>query len=287
MLHDEARKLGYRVSDRKLAAAPTVLPDRGRCRSRRQVLARSLRGVRCGSRTAPKRSSRASSAGSCWGWLAQQRHRVSAFVTPGEMAHREALEGEVRDIEYASVPVGRLSRASDRDRGAGSGLVRRAQDGLHDPRAGRPAVPARSASRTSRPACRSRMRRCTGIRRDRAGRYAVAEQRRARHILIQKRAATPLHRSGAPAGLLAACRPERDFAKLARENSDDPGSKSEGESWAGAGREACVAPFAVPALFAAAGAGERARRDTIRAAHHPARGSASGDAALSFDEGAQ
>jgi peptidyl-prolyl cis-trans isomerase D len=164
------------------------------------------------------------------------------------MAHREALEGEVRDIEYATVPVADfLARAvvTAEQVAAWYGEhkteymtpelvdLQYLQISLADIAAG-VQVTDEALHRYYDEVAPER--------------YAVAEQRRARHILIETGSDGAASKRRA-AGLLARLQAGEDFAKLARENSDDPGSKSEGGELGWAGREAYVAPFA-DALFA-------------------------------------
>ncbi len=81
-----------------------------------------------------------------------------------------------------------------------------------------------------------------------AERYASAERRRARHILIE--AGTDDAAAKAKAEKLAEeARGGADFAALASQNSDDPGSKGQGGDLGWATRDSFVAPFA-EALFA-------------------------------------
>jgi peptidyl-prolyl cis-trans isomerase D len=84
-------------------------------------------------------------------------------------------------------------------------------------------------------------------------RYVSTERRRARHILIEAGADDAAAR-GKAEQLATRAKGGEDFATLASENSDDPGSKAQGGDLGWATRESFVAPFS-EALFAMA-AGE-------------------------------
>ncbi len=81
-----------------------------------------------------------------------------------------------------------------------------------------------------------------------AERYATAERRRARHILVESASDDAAAKARADK-LAAEATGGADFAALAAANSDDPGSKGQGGDLGWATRESFVAPFA-DALFA-------------------------------------
>ena len=240
----QAHKLGYRVSDRKLAETvyqiEALQVDGKFSRDRYAALLRQQ------NRTETQFESQLREelqVGELTNGIA-----VSAFVTPGEVARREALEGETRDVEYATVPVaGFLARAvvtpEQVDTWYGehkteyttpeSVDLQYLQASLADVAAGVQVTDEALHKYYDEIA---------------PERYTVAEQRRARHILIETGSDGAAAKQRA-AGLLARVQAGEDFAKLARENSDDPGSKGEGGELGWAGREAYVGPFA-DALFA-------------------------------------
>ena len=240
----QAHKLGYRVSDRKLAETvyqiEALQVDGKFSRDRYAALLRQQ------NRTETQFESQLREelqVGELTNGIA-----VSAFVTPGEVARREALEGETRDVEYATVPVADfLARAvvtpEQVDTRYGehkteyttpeSVDLQYLQASLADVAAGVQVTDEALHKYYDEIA---------------PERYTVAEQRRARHILIETGSDGAAAKQRA-AGLLARVRGGEDFAKLARENSDDPGSKGEGGELGWAGREAYVGPFA-DALFA-------------------------------------
>ncbi len=80
-----------------------------------------------------------------------------------------------------------------------------------------------------------------------AERYVSAERRRARHILIETGSDDAAALAKAEA-IAKRAQGGEDFATLAEQNSDDPGSKSQGGELGWATRESFVAPFA-DALF--------------------------------------
>jgi peptidyl-prolyl cis-trans isomerase D len=244
LMLQQAHKLGYRVSDRKLAETvyqiEALQVDGKFSRDRYAALLRQQ------NRTETQFESQLRDelqVGELSSGIA-----VSAFVTPGEVARREALEGETRDIEYATVPVADfLARTvvTPAQVSAWYGEhkteymtpesvdLQYLQISLADVAAGVQVTDEALRKYYDEVA---------------AERYAVAEQRRARHILIETGADGAASKRRA-AELLARVQAGEDFAKLARENSDDPGSKSAGGELGWAGREAYVAPFA-DALFA-------------------------------------
>lgn len=88
-----------------------------------------------------------------------------------------------------------------------------------------------------------------------AGRYTVAEERRARHILIAadkdaNAEAKAKAKAKAEKLLADARRPGSDFADLAKKNSDDSGSAAQGGDLDFAGRGAMVAKALEDAVFA-------------------------------------
>jgi peptidyl-prolyl cis-trans isomerase D len=244
LMLQQAQKLGYRVSDRKLAETlyqfEALQVDGKFSRDRYAALLRQQGRTEA---QFERQLREDLEVGEITNGIA-----VSAFTTPGEVARREALEGEVRDVEHATVPLADfLSRAvvtpdqvakwyADHkteymtpesvdlqyleiklaDVAAGVAVSEEALHKYYDEVA--------------------------------AERYTTAEERRSRHILVETGNDADAAKKRAEA-LLARVKAGEDFAKLARENSDDPGSKSAGGELGWAGREAYVAPFA-EALFA-------------------------------------
>jgi peptidyl-prolyl cis-trans isomerase D len=80
-------------------------------------------------------------------------------------------------------------------------------------------------------------------------RFQTAEERRARHILITTDGADEATAEAEAAALLARAQAGEDFAALAAEFSDDPGTKAQGGDLGWLGRGVLVGPFE-DALFA-------------------------------------
>ena len=177
---------------------------------RRQVLARSLRGAAAAAGPHRDAVREPAAATSCRSASCSNGIAVSAFVTPGELARREALEGETRDIEYATVPrptscAGVVTRRAGRRRWYGEHKTR-----IHD-----------AGVRSTCSTCSSELADiAAGVQvtdealhkyydEIAAERYAVAEQRRARHILIETGSDARCIKASAPKGCWRACRPER------------------------------------------------------------------------------
>jgi peptidyl-prolyl cis-trans isomerase D len=246
LMLQQAQKLGYRVSDRKLAETlygiPALQVDGKFSRDRYAALLRQQGR----NETQFERQLREElEVGELTNGIA-----VSAFVMPGELARREALEGEVRDIEHATVPMADfVARAVVTPEQVANWYAEHKSEymtpeavdlqyleiDLADVAAGVSVTDEALRKYYDEVA---------------AERYTTEEQRRARHILVDTGNDADAAKKRAES-LLARVRAGEDFGKLARENSDDPGSKSEGGELGWAGRTAYVAPFA-DALFALA-----------------------------------
>jgi peptidyl-prolyl cis-trans isomerase D len=178
---------------------------------------------------------------------------VSAFALPGELTRRIALEGETRDVEYAVLPAAGFAAGAEvtpeqvaawYEKNAANLRTSESVDlqyvrlDLADVEAGVEVTE-------------------DGLREFYAQvapeRYVSTERRRARHILIEAGADDAAAR-GKAEQLATRAKGGEDFATLASENSDDPGSKAQGGDLGWATRESFVAPFS-EALFAMA-AGE-------------------------------
>lgn len=243
LLVQRVRDLGYAVSDAELArtlySIPALQVDGKFSRDRYAALLRQQ------GRTEPefeREFRRDLETGQLRGGIA-----VSAFATPGEVRRRVALEAETRDVEYAVIPAAPFASSATvapadvaayydkhkpefmtpetvslqylelkaSDVAAGVKVTDEALHGYYDQVA--------------------------------AERYTDPERRHGSHILIE--AGTDDAAALRKAQQLAdRARKGEDFAKLAREFSDDPGSKAAGGDLGWATREAYVAPFA-DALF--------------------------------------
>ena len=244
LLLQRAHNNGYRVSDRELAEAITRIQalqvDGKFSRDRYAVLLRQQ------GRTEPqfeqefRRDLETS----------QLRNSIalSSFVTPGELRHRIELQGETRDVSYAVVPAAggaaqvqvapaEITAYYDKNKSQflsqETVALQYLKLDLADIAAGVQVTEEALKKYYDETA---------------AERNAVPERRKAAHILIESGSDDAAASKKAEA-LLARAKAGEDFAKLARENSDDPGSRTAGGDLGWAPKEAYVQPFS-DALFA-------------------------------------
>ena len=244
LLVQRAHDSGYRVSDRELADSITRIPalqvDGKFSRDRYAALLRQQ------GRTEPefeqefRRDLETS----------QLRNSIalSSFVTPGELRHRVELQGETRDVAYAVVPAASFAAQVQvtpadimayYDKNKSQFLSQETvalqylKLDLADIAAGVQVTEEGLKKYYEDTA---------------AARNAVPERRKAAHILIETGGDDAAARKKAEA-ILARARAGEDFAKLAQDNSDDPGSKAAGGDLGWAPKEAYVQPFS-EALFA-------------------------------------
>jgi peptidyl-prolyl cis-trans isomerase D len=244
LLMQRAHDSGYRVSDRQLAESITRIPalqvDGKFSRDRYAALLRQQ------GRTEPefeqeyRRDLETS----------QLRNSIalSSFVTPGELRHRVELQGETREVAYAVVPAAgyaaqvqltpaEVTEYYDKNKSQFMSQEKVAlqylQLDLADIAAGIQVTEEALRKYYDETA---------------AARNAVPERRKAAHILIESGSDDAAARKKAEA-ILARAKAGEDFAKLAQENSDDPGSSNAGGDLGWAPKEAYVQPFS-EALFA-------------------------------------
>ncbi|MDH4311550.1 MAG: SurA N-terminal domain-containing protein [Gammaproteobacteria bacterium] len=244
LLVQRAHESGYRVSDRELAESITRIPalqvDGKFSRDRYAALLRQQ------GRTEPE--------------FEQEYRRdletsqltnaiaLSSFVTPGELRRRVELQGEMRDAAYAVVPAAgfaaqvqvtpaEITAYYDKNKSQFMSQEKVAlqylQLNLADIAAGVQVTEDALKKYYDETA---------------AERNAVPERRKAAHILIETGSDDAAASKKADA-ILARAKAGEDFAKLAQENSDDPGSKAAGGDLGWAPKEAYVQPFS-EALFA-------------------------------------
>jgi peptidyl-prolyl cis-trans isomerase D len=173
---------------------------------------------------------------------------ISAFATPSELRRRIELEGETRDIDYVTVPAAQYA--------AGAALNPADVTAFYDKNKAAFMTPetvslqylqlkladvAASVAVTDA-ALRELYEQVA------PERYLDPERRRARHILIESGKDDAAAKKKAEQ-VYASAKAGADFAKLAEQNSDDPGSKAQGGELGWATRETYVQPFA-EALFA-------------------------------------
>jgi len=244
LLVQRAHDSGYRVSDRELAEAVTRIPalqvDGKFSRDRYAALLRQQ------GRTEPEfeqefrrdlETSQLSNA-----------IAVSSFVTPGELRRRIELAGETRDVAYAVVPAASFAAAAEvtpaevaayYDKNKSQFLTAETVSlqylklNLADIAAGVQVTEEGLRKYYDETA---------------AERNAVPERRKASHILVESGTDDAAAKKKAES-ILARATAGEDFAMLARENSDDLGSKGAGGDLGWAPREAYVQPFS-EALFA-------------------------------------
>ncbi len=173
---------------------------------------------------------------------------LSSFVTPGELRHRIELQGETRDVSYAVVPAAgyaaqvqvapaEITAYYDKNKSQflsqETVALQYLKLDLADIAAGVQVTEEALKKYYDETA---------------AERNAVPERRKAAHILIESGSDDAAASKKAEA-LLARAKAGEDFAKLAQEFSDDPGSRTAGGDLGWAPKEAYVQPFS-DALFA-------------------------------------
>jgi peptidyl-prolyl cis-trans isomerase D len=244
LLKQQADKLGYRVGDRKLAETLTqfeALQVDGKFSRDRYVALLRQQGRTEGEFERQLREELEIDE-------LRKGIAISAFVTPGEMRRREELEGEERDVDHATIATA----------GYGTGVTVTAEqvaawyeahkaDYMTQETVDLQYLELDVASVAAEVAVTDE---ALHKYYDEvvAERYTLPEQRRSRHILVETGSDAAASKAKAET-LLKRVKDGEDFAKLAKENSDDPGSKEQGGELGWSGREAYVKPFA-DALFA-------------------------------------
>jgi len=172
---------------------------------------------------------------------------VSAFVTPGEMKRRLELEGETREVSYAVVPAAKFAGQVNVTPEAVAAYYAKHKTEYMTPET----VSLQYLKLDLADLAANVQVTEEGLRKyyeDNAARNEAPEQRKASHILIESGSDDAAAKKKAEA-IAARVKAGEDFAKLARENSDDPGSKDAGGDLGWATREAYVKEFS-DALFA-------------------------------------
>ena len=244
VLVQHVNKMGYRVSDRaivnQLEQIPALQVDGKFSRDRYAALLRQ-QGISEAEFEAEFRRDLQ------LGQL-QNGFGVSAFVTPGEVKRRVELEGESREIDYVTIPAAKFAgqavvtpadvlamyeknKASYRTEETVS--LQYLQLKLSD---------VAAAVSVTEEGLREYYEQVA------AERFQEPERRRARHILIESGTDDAAARKKAE-DVFAQAKAGGDFAKLAAQYSDDPGSKAQGGELGWSTRESFVKPFA-DALFA-------------------------------------
>jgi peptidyl-prolyl cis-trans isomerase D len=243
LLVQRAVKLGYRVSDRELAEALAEIPalqvDGVFSRDRYAALLRAQGRTEAEFEAEFRRDLEINQLSNAVA--------ISAFALPGEVRRRIELEGEVRDVDLVVVPAAQFAAGvsvtpdevaawyekNQTDyRTVESVALQYVQLSLSD---------VESGVEVTEEALRRHYEEVA------AERFQSTERRRARHILVEAGTDDAAARARAES-LAERARAGEDFATLAAQNSDDPGSKGQGGDLGWATRESFVAPFA-DALF--------------------------------------
>ena len=246
LLVQRAAEAGFRVSDADLveaiAAIPALQVDGRFSRDRYAAVLRSQGRTETQFENDFRRDLEVSQLSNGIG--------VSAFALPGELSRRIALEGETRDVEFAVLPTaGFVADAEVTPEQVAAWYEKNAAN-LRTPESvdlqyvRLDLVDVEAGVEVTEDGLREFYAQVA------PERYVATERRRARHILIEAGTDDAAAREKAEQ-LAARARAGEDFAALARENSDDPGSKEQGGELGWATRESFVAPFS-EALFAMA-----------------------------------
>lgn len=174
--------------------------------------------------------------------------RLSEFVTPRELDRIFALENEQREVRYAVLPSEMFAGAAPIDAAAIADYYKRNEQDFLTPESVRLRYGELRLEQLASQVTVSddELRKAYEAAKDR---YVEPERRRGRHILLEARDvkadATVLKKAQE---VLAEARGGKDFAQLAKQYSQDPGSASQGGDLGWAERSAYVGPFA-DALF--------------------------------------
>ena len=244
LLLQRASGLGYRVSDQELAQALAAIPalqvDGQFSRDRYAALLRSQGRTEADFEAEFRRDLEINQL--------QNAIAGSAFVLPGEFDRRVKIIGETRDVQMLLLPVaGYAAGVTVTDEQIAKRYEERKADFQTPERVNLQYVQLNLADVAAQVQVTEE-----GLRafydQVAAERYATAERRRARHILVESGSDDAAAKAKADK-LAAEAKGGADFAALASANSDDPGSKGQGGDLGWATRESFVAPFA-DALFA-------------------------------------
>jgi peptidyl-prolyl cis-trans isomerase D len=244
LLVQRVGELGYRVSDRdlvgELASIPALQVDGQFSRDRYAALLRSQGRTEADFEAEFRRDLEISQLQNAVG--------VSAFALPGELDRRVQLMGETRDVQMLIVPsAGFATGVTVTDEQIAARYEQRKAEFQTPETVNLEYVQLTLAEvaagvQVTDEALRSFYDQVA------AERYATAERRQARHILIESGSDDAAAKARAEK-LAAEAKGGADFAALAAQNSDDPGSKGQGGDLGWSTRESFVGPFS-EALFA-------------------------------------
>jgi peptidyl-prolyl cis-trans isomerase D len=244
LLVQRADQLGYRVSDRELADALAAIPalqvDGKFSRDRYAALLRAQGRSEADFEAEFRRDLE----------INQLRNAVavSAFALPGEVRRRVELQGETRDVDLVVLPAAPFEAGVTLTAEDVAGWYKTNEADYRTPESVSlqylqlRADDVAATVQVTDAALRAHYDQVAGER------YVSAERRRARHLLVESGADDAAALAKAEA-LAKRARDGEDFSTLAAQNSDDPGSKSQGGDLGWSTRESFVAPFA-EALFA-------------------------------------
>jgi peptidyl-prolyl cis-trans isomerase D len=243
VLLQHAGKMGYRVSDqeivRQLESIPALQVDGKFSRDRYSALLRSQGRTEGDFEREFRRDLE----------ITQLRNGigVSAFATPGELRRRIELEGETRDVDYLILPAGKyLAEVSVKPEEVAAHYEQHKADYMTAESVSLQYLELKLADVAATiPVTDEALHEYY----DQVApeRYVVPERRKARHILIETGKDDAAAKKKAEE-IYARAKAGEDFAKLAEQYSDDPGSKAQGGELGWATRESYVKPFA-DALF--------------------------------------
>ena len=171
----------------------------------------------------------------------------TSFLTPRELSEMLALQGEQRDLVYATLPVApAIAAASPTEAQLEAWLKSHAADFRTEEAVALQFVELQRADIAAKVVVtEAALRAYFDTIKER---YATAEKRRARHILVESAAGVDAKVDAAAKtkadGLLAQLKGGADFAALAKANSADPGSAAEGGDLGLQEKDFFVGPFA-------------------------------------------
>lgn len=250
LLIQRTEELGYRVSDGELAemlnGIPALQVDGRFSRDRYAALLRQQGRTEAQFEDQFRRDLEAT----------QLRNgiAISSFATPNELQRRARIEGEQRDLDYIKWPVeGFMDQVSVKPEDAKSYYDEHKNEFVSAEAVTLKYVLLKLSDieaevEVSEEALHAFYDEVA------AARFVAPERRRASHILIESGEDDSAARERAEA-LIKMAQAGEDFSNLARENSDDPGSKEQGGDLGWATRESFVPQFS-EALFGMTSSGE-------------------------------
>jgi len=244
LMNQRTAKLGYRVSDEQVLMAYEATPEfqiDGKFSSDVATRVLQSQGISLAAFEADQRRDLQVTQ-------LQDGIAASAFVTTQELARAVALQGEQREVAWFVIPASRFAKQSAPDEAAISAYYEQNKGKLMTPETltlkyvelqVSDLMPQVAVNEADLQSYYESMK----------DRYIEAEKRRGRHILIQVGSDSEDAAARTKAEeLLAKVNGGADFAKLARESSQDAGSAAQGGDLGWAERSFFVGPFA-DALF--------------------------------------